>query len=357
MKPNICIFSQSLGIGGAEKQAIMLAKALKTHANVYILVYYDNIINTNFLRIVKDSNLNTIILTGNTISKIIKIFRTFNKYKIDVLFNYLLLPNIVGGIISKCTGVKYSIGGIRTSHIEKYKVLFNKVVFNFLNNFTIYNNYAGFKKYSELGFKKAKGVVIQNCIEINECSIEKKESKKIVILSVGRFHLAKDYITALKAIKILFEKNNNLFYQIVGYGTEENKIKEFITQNSMDHYVKIYDPPNRIEDFYERADIYLQTSIFEGLSNTVMEAMASSLPLVVTDVGDNSTLFEVNKGGFLCLPKDVSGIVNSLEKLILKNDLRISMGKNNYKIISENYSIEEFAKKYINFIKQLGIDI
>jgi len=121
------------------------------------------------------------------------------------------------------------------------------------------------------------------------------------------------------------------------------------------HYIYVVINPLTLNEYYEKADIYLMTSIFEGLSNTVLEAMSFSLPLVVTDVGDNDRLVGEKENGFLCNPKNSNQIADCLLDLCLAYEKRIQFGKRSYEILKENYSYEIFQKRYINFIEELEV--
>ena len=64
----------------------------------------------------------------------------------------------------------------------------------------------------------------------------------------------------------------------------------------------LINPPN-IHDILKSCDIYLSTSLFEGLSNSIMEAMSTGLPVIATDVGDNRYLLRMDTTGILSLAR------------------------------------------------------
>ncbi|MFC2089013.1 glycosyltransferase, partial [Calditrichota bacterium] len=261
--------------------------------------------------------------------------------------------NFIGGIIGRFSGVKASIGGIRSSIIDRKKVILNRLLHNYINKYTIFNNYSGVENLSRIGFKKNKCIVIPNAIEINKYPIKRNYSKVINILSVGRFHPAKDYYTSLMAIKILSKKLDHFKYYIIGYGYLEKEIRKLINDFGLTNFVTIKINPNNIGDFYIKSHIYLLTSIYEGLSNTIMEAMSYSLPIVATNVGDNNRLVKNGVNGFIEEVKDYNGISECLFKLITQYKNLEKFGNNSFKILKENYSFEQFQKRYFNFLKNL----
>ena len=87
------------------------------------------------------------------------------------------------------------------------------------------------------------------------------------------------------------------------------------------------------------------------MPNTVLEAMSYSLPVVITDVGDNSIIIE--KKQFICKPKDVNEICFNLEQLVKNQNLRIESGKTNYDKTVSSYSINAFRNNYKELIESL----
>jgi glycosyltransferase involved in cell wall biosynthesis len=349
----IYIFSQSLNSGGAEKQAVLLAKIFSNSCKVTFIIYYENKINNVLFELLKSNNVQIIILRGTFIQKFYNLISILRKSNNSILFNYLLLPNLLGALSAKIVGVK-SIGGIRSSILDKKKNPFNRLAHNLLNTKTVYNNYSGYEKYTSQGFIKHKALVIPNAIIIKQKQISRQEKEVPNILSVGRFEEVKDYHSALKAIKGLFESDIKFTYTIVGWGTLEEQLYQWISElNIPKNVVSIIINPLQIESYYMEADIYLQTSLFEGLSNTILEAMSYSLPLVVTNVGDNTRLVKNDYNGFLVSPKDIVSIEKNLKVLLSDHTLRINFGKASYDSVCENYSIGNMKRKYLELIENL----
>lgn len=353
MNKNICIFSQTLFAGGAEKQSCLLAKALHSEHNVFFLVYYGEKVNSKYQKMLLDEGIDITFLEGSPLSKFISACKFMKRNKINVIFSYLLAPSIIGGILGKVCGVKNTFGGIRSSKLDGKKVLLNKIAQNWLNYKTIYNNHLGFKKYAKQGFNKNKALVIPNCLEFIPESITRESSTKATILSVGRFHEAKDYLTALKSIQILHSKGFDFKYQIVGYGHLEESIRNWVTELKLDEVVEIIINPDDVHALYRKADIYLLSSIFEGLPNTILEAMSFSLPIVTTDVGDVSNLLTNNKNALIKPLSDSEQLSNGLEVLLNDFNKRIEMGKENYMLAQADFSFEQFQKRHLELIDSL----
>ena len=351
---SVCVFTNTLLNGGAEKQAILLAKALNKKYKVVMVVYYGSKVEKVKLQTLIENNIKVVRLHNRShLLKCYAFYKILHKESVHILFSYLFTTNCIGGVARKLSCVRYTIGGIRNSVLDKKKIFFQKIFQNHLNSFTIYNNYRGFNNLTELGFKENKGVVIPNCFELNTPLMLRKNSKQVSIVSVGRFVEAKDYHTAIKSIANLRLKTKNFVYTIVGYGELERQIRCWIKKYDADDYISIVINPEDINFYYQKADIYLMTSIYEGLSNTVLEAMSHSLPLVITNAGDNDRLVKENKNGYLCQPGNYKQVSNRLFTLISSHEKRIKLGKESYAILKEGYSFEIFQQRYFDFIESL----
>jgi glycosyltransferase involved in cell wall biosynthesis len=339
--------------GGSEKQALLLAIVLKERYDVTILVYYGKKIEKKFKDVIMHNDIKLIRFTGNVLEKLWCIYWFFVRTKFDIIFCYLLLPNLIGGVLGKLAGIRYTIGGIRSSHFDSNKIFLNRILQNRINNYTIYNNYHGVQNFSRMNFNVSKAYVISNCIDQKKDYIKRTNRRVLTILSVGRFHEAKDYRTALQSIKIV-SSNYNVRYRLIGWGKKEIDIRSWITSFNLEDKAEIIVNPKDLDKYYREADIFLQTSIFEGLSNTIMEAMNYSLPIVATHVGDNKLLVEDCGSGILCRAGDSQEIAKSLCSLCKDNNLRNSMGLKGYEHIKKNYSISNFKNKYIYFIENLN---
>lgn len=359
LKKNIILFISTLSSGGAEKQSLYLLYLLKENHNITLVVFSD-LCNDKNLEFIKKENLNVVFLRGSIFKKSTEFYFFLKREKIEIIFSYLFLNNIIATLIGKIARVPYVIGGFRGSKgYGKFKMRIFKFIHNKVYHLTISNNYAGEEFLKKKSFVGSKLKVIHNGIKIRK-KIDisyKKMNKQLIILSVGRFDVFKDYFTALKAVDHLRKSpfQGTLKYIIIGYGDEKSKkeLENWIKQFSLEFIVEIVINPYNIIDFYKRADVYLSTSIYEGFSNSIMEAMMHQLPVVATEVGDNKYLIKNEITGYICEAKDYKSISNCLFQLSLSLKSRINMGERGYDYICENFELEVMKKKYITLIENL----
>ncbi|MGB5420129.1 glycosyltransferase, partial [Algibacter sp.] len=279
------------------------------------------------------------------------------KRKIDIIFSFLPKDTIFSGIYGKIAKVPYIFGGIRNSHVAWTKFAALKLINNRLLSFTIANNFAAYDSSIDFGFKK-NVFVIPNGIEIRTISKRLKTDKNLItIISLGRLVKQKDYDTAIKSIanlKQILNKKYNIKYKIVGQGPEESGIIDTIKKYDVSEEVELITNATNIYELLDASDIYLCTSTFEGISNSIMEAMNCGLPIVATDAGDNSRLVINGKNGFVTPIGAYKEISQHLASLIESTNLKEEMGLASYDHLKENFGYETFQKKYLNLIENIS---
>lgn len=356
---NVVVICKTFLRGGAEKQALILTKLLKeNNINVCLVNWYGNKIDPGYLKFIQDCSFKYFPLTGSYFGKLKRFLEILREENITIINSYLTLSNFVSGMIKLRNQDIKCIGGIRNERLPGYKFLIEKIVHNFCNDATVFNNFSAKEKFTRRGFDPQKVFVIQNAIEIDKTlkRIKARKNGEIRIITLGRFVRQKDYKTALEAFSALVHNNKDkkFTYYIVGYGPLEHYIRSAAKSLKIDQDVKVFINPPNIPDIINDCDIFLSTSLFEGVSNSIMEAMAAGLPIVATNVGDNSYLVKGGFNGYLVPCKDVDLIVEKLEYLSESEERRKEFGRNSQIIIERDFSQTKFIDSYIRLFAKLN---
>ena len=356
-KKNICITINSLSRGGAEKQCLLLARALKPYHNVTIVILKPEPIYPQRLRFIEQEKINHVYLSKNPVKKFFDFIRLLKKEKFDIIFSFLPTDTVFSAICGKLAGIPFIFGGIRNSHMAKSKFTALKWANNYLLNYTIANNFAAYRSAIAFGFKE-KVFVISNGIDIRPYYERKEEIGKTVnIISLGRLVGQKEYGTALKCIahlKKTLDTGYTFRYTIVGQGPKKKIIEAEIEILGLENEVSIVTNASDMYAVLDAAHIYLCSSSFEGVSNAIMEAMNCALPLVATDAGDNSRLVIHKKNGFIAPINSYEQLAFYLKILVQSSESRVNMGLESYKHLVENFSYETFQRNYLHLIDKTG---
>lgn len=347
---NVAILIPSLKKGGAEKQAALLARALmESGNNVLIIVSFPEVgyESENVELSTLDSD-HIIGLRGGRIGKLYNLYRVLRDNCIDTLFCYLTWPDFYGVLIGRLAGVKKIYQGIRNAKLPKIKLLF-EAVGNIFATGAIINNYSGDKVFKSWGIRNR--IVIPNCFyKPSVKKMRERDDALIEIITVGRFVRQKDYPTAIESVAMAMQKDARLSFKIIGHGELESEVRDLVKHHGIENRTTILVNPAGIADHLDNADIYLSTSIFEGTSNSIMEAMNASLPVVATPVGDNERLVESEKTGFIVDCRNIQEISSKLLHLAASPQLRNEMGMTGNAKLHSDYSYEKFKERYLRLL-------
>ena len=352
---NILVFTNTLEKGGAEMQSVELSKVLSEKYNVKLVVFYGSKLHPELIARLEGTGVNLICLSGKKISVVFEFIKLIKRNKIDCIYSFLATTNFYAGVIGRICGVRYIIGGIRNSYYVGMKLLVQRFLHNNLMTKTIANNYSSIEPLLKSGFKDDKFSVIHNVFPLPLTEdVVVNSSSLSTIVSVARFTAQKDYYSALKSIALLKDKccDIKFRYLIIGYGELEDEIRKNIDELGLGDVVEIKINPNNIFENLVNSDIYLSTSLFEGTSNSILEAMYAELPVVATNVGDNSYMV-TEENGFLTEIKNVDDISDKLSILLQNKEVREKMGCISKKIVLERFSKDMFAKRNFDLLEEL----
>lgn len=355
--PSVVILCKTFLKGGAEKQAITLAKLLTANKTQTILINWcgDQIDEVN-LNYINASSIRYIGLEGNYLTKFRSFLKIIKSEKVSIILAYLTLANFITGITKLFNRNIIAIGGIRTDNLPFHKFFFERLVHNHLNNATVFNNYSAKNKFAKRGFRPSKIYVVHNAIHVPEFIDTVHPDDNIKLATVARFVGPKDFRTSLFSFKGLTERvsSKKFRYFLAGYGPMEDEIRSLAKELDLDGSVEILINPKNIPEILKACDIYLSTSLFEGLSNSIMEAMVEGLPIVATDVGDNQYLVKHEFNGYLVPCRDVNATVEKLELLAKNESLRKEFGRNSYNMVKNEFSEAKLTENYLSLFVRLS---
>ncbi len=155
-------------------------------------------------------------------------------------------------------------------------------------------------------------------------------NSKVKILFIGRLIPRKGFQRVVMALPKVRERTASLFeVEVVGTGTSRwqlDVVAEELGVSELIHYVGTV-PYDRLEKAYQYADIFVLTSLSEGMPSVILEAMGCGLPVVASDVGGNNELVEEGVNGYLIKGDDVETLAQQLTRLIDDASLRRQMGQ------------------------------
>ncbi len=213
-------------------------------------------------------------------------------------------------------------------------------------------NSEGLKKLAQKTSTHQKIEIIYNGIDTNEFKPvkNKKENKTLRIICVARLIKRKGIDYLLKALGSL--KNKDFTLTLIGDGKEKENLKELAKNLKIDKQVKFLGsiPHQKIVKYYQENDFFILPSLNEGMSNTVLEAMACGLPIIMSNVGGNKELID-NNGSII--PKVSSKAIKEVIEKYLKNKKLIKNHSIQSRKIAEKMNWSKVVNKYLNIYKKI----
>ena len=163
-------------------------------------------------------------------------------------------------------------------------------------------------------------------------------------LAVGRFNDEKDYPTMFAAYKKLLERQKARLL-VVGHGDID--MPKLVKDYGLESEVDILGLRKDVPELMSAADAYLMSSAWEGLPMVLLEAAASCLPIVATNVGGNAEVVQDGQSGYIVASKNADALAEAmLELQSLSPEARKKMGETGRAFVREHYDIERIVDKW-----------
>ena len=222
--------------------------------------------------------------------------------------------------------------------------LFSRITSNIV---TVSQNLATYM-HEVVGIREDKISVILNGINVEKFvqsrNLIRLEARRVGI--IARLAPVKDIGTLLRAMRIVIDKFPDVELDIVGDGPERTPLEDLTKELNLANSVKFLGFRRDIAEILLPLDIFVLSSISEGTSITLLEAMAAGKPVVVTNVGGNPAIIDNGVNGFLVPPRDPERMADAIIRLIEESETGRKMGEANIRKVENKFSIHAMARQY-----------
>lgn len=165
----------------------------------------------------------------------------------------------------------------------------------------------------------------------------------IVLITVGRLSKEKNQIMMIHVLAEVVKEYHNIRLIIVGDGKERGYLEQEAANLGVKKNIEFVGKVVDVENYLCNADIFLLSSLYEGVPLSILEAMAAGLPIVSTNVGGIKDI--VTDNGVLVPPNDVNKMKEAIIELIQKPEFRQELGKRSLINVAK-YDASNIAKEY-----------
>ncbi len=174
-----------------------------------------------------------------------------------------------------------------------------------------------------------------------------------ILLAVGRLHRQKGFRFLLEAFQSMAETFADTHLVIVGEGPERESIEAFIDRNSLSDRVTLTGFRTDLAELMTEADLFVLSSLWEGMPNVLLQAMLKGLPVVATDVEGVSDLITDGVSGRIVKPGSAKDLGAAIHDSLSDSTSSQEMAKNAKVIVVKEFTWERVALEYDRLYKSL----
>ena len=172
---------------------------------------------------------------------------------------------------------------------------------------------------------------------------------------VGNLLPVKDYMTALKATERLAGTLKRWRLVIAGEGSERSKLEAFVNEHPQwKAHVTLLGSSDRIRELLNAMDVYVLPSLSEGISNSLLEAMSTGLPVIASATGGNPEVVVDGESGLLFPVGDFAKLAEQLIFLERHPEIREQLARRAVCRVREEFSIDSMVRNYARLYESLG---
>lgn len=200
------------------------------------------------------------------------------------------------------------------------------------------------EKYRQYGLEV---VHIPNAVDLSDMpQSEKRLSNNPQVIYVGRLSREKGLEYLIKAIRILYEKRIYVDLVIVGDGPERDRIKYLADGLDNVHLLGALNHDETLK-YIRGAEMLVIPSIVEGISTSILEAMALRTPVIATNVGGTTEIIQHMKNGILIQPRKPEQIADAITTILTDEQTRRHIIEEAYKTILHEYNWDTVINSYL----------
>ncbi len=282
-KKNIMLLIGYLNNGGAEKSIVKLSKELEKDNNVFFVVA--NSKNQDYKTNLKVFEIPELRSMKTKLIGIWKVKMLKKRLKIDTSISYTTVFNFINVITKVHDKTIISIRNyLSLKEKEKLYKFLNIISLKYSDIVVCCSKAVRYDQIKNYHAPKNKLVVIENFYspEIKKLANEKVDINNYII-TIARLEQHKGLIELIKAFKIVVNKNQNLKLLIFGRGEMKDSILKLINDLNLNNNIFLKGFTSNPYKYLKNARCFVLTSYYEGFSNSIIEAMACSCPIVAFD--------------------------------------------------------------------------
>ncbi len=296
---------------------------------------------------------------------LLRLYRWVRQVGPTILHTSLFHANLPGRVLGRLAGVPIIVCSERTMAMEsEWRYRLNRWTIGLVDRVTTVSANVRDFCISHIGLPGDKLVVIYNGVELPEEPVASPQKTRIA-LDLPPYKLVVGAVNRLDSVKGVaflvqaFARVEGAHLVVIGDGPERATLASLAENLGITNRVHWAGHRRNAAHLLPAFDLFVQPSLYEGLPNTTLEAMAVGLPVVATAVGGTPEAVVNGETGLLVPPRDPSALAQAITRLLQAPDLRRKMGQAGRERVVQLFSVERMVARterlYAELLAEKGI--
>jgi glycosyltransferase involved in cell wall biosynthesis len=275
----------------------------------------------------------------NFLPACIGLARLVRRVRPDIIHSFLFRANICGRLAGRLLGVPIVISSLRVTEAGILPHLVDRMTEAMVDTYTAVSEAVRLEAIARAGINPEKIITIPNGIECPDLPPPTGDQGVFKIALLGRFHRQKGHAVLLHALKLLAGQEPPVQAYLYGEGPDEGALKKMTADLGIENLVRFMGLVDTAAQAMAGMDAMVLPSLWEGMSNAVLEAMAAGKPVVASRIAGMDELVQDGRTGLLCAPGNAGELAAALLSLARDRQRARAMGEAGWRLAREKFSI------------------
>lgn len=295
---------------------------------------------------------------------ILRLVRELRKFRPAILQTFLFHANLAGRIAGRLAGIKTIVSGIRVAEKRsRIRLWFDRWTNGFVHTNVCVSQAVADFSISESGLSPKKIIVIPNGVDVARFAGASPADLTVlgippgsqVVLTIGRLDRQKGLATLIEAGAVVTSRFPKAHFLLVGDGPQKSELDHLIRDKGLVDRIHFAGWRPDVPELLAAGAALVLSSLWEGLPNVILEAMAAGLPVVATRVEGTSELIIDGRTGLLVPPQSPHELASAIEKILSDPVQARSMGQSGRERALAEFSWQKMVDRYCELYSTLLI--
>ena len=370
---NVAYIVDSLSFGGAERQLVELLKGVvRYQKSISPHLYLFQVGTKGYYQLVEEMGITVSHIPRRSkydLTLLPRLITKLREQKTDLIHSFSVMAGLLGVISGRWLSLPVVASTIRNAQDTDYKTALSIRLQSFLADRFISNCRAGFDNRFKRRRKNFQ--VVYNGVDLQRFQVDEASRQTVsrtyrldrfshLVVMAASLSINKDHRTLLQAIPKVLTELPEVGFLFLGDGSEKRSLQRLVDELGIADNVLFLGFISDIYPLLEQATVAVLLSnakrIQEGISNSLLEAMAMGLPVIATANGGTMELVQEQVNGFLVPPFDKKAVSKALLTILKNGGLRTKLGQAGRKTVEERFGLDRYVEDYMKIYRDLLVN-